>query len=172
MQLTKIRLKPACSTSTLILGKKERGKKMKLFLQEDKSLRETIIEITYNVLDRRVEKLMEIVRSSEIQLEGKKDGLLFSLDIQDLYYMESVDQRTFLYKEKQVFESSERLYALEEKLAQTSFIRINKSTLLNMDYLKCVQPLSNYRLEATLANDEKLIISRHYLKKVKQYLKI
>lgn len=145
---------------------------MKLFLQEDKSLKETIIEITYNVLDRRVEKLMEIVRSSEIQLEGKKDGLLFNLDIQDLYYMESVDQRTFLYKEKQVFESNERLYVLEEKLAQTSFIRINKSTLLNMDYLECVQPLSNYRLEATLANDEKLIISRHYLKKVKQYLKI
>ena len=34
---------------------------MKLILQENKSLKETIIDITYNVLDRRVKKIIEMV---------------------------------------------------------------------------------------------------------------
>lgn len=145
---------------------------MKLILQEDKSLKETIIDITYSVLDRRVQKVIEIVETFPFQLEGKKEERVHLLDSPDIYYIESIDNISFLYTESDVFESKEKLYVLENILRNSSFIRINKSTILNMDYLQSVRPLPNYRLEANLKNGENLIISRHYLKDVKQYTKI
>lgn len=89
-----------------------------------------------------------------------------------LHRIESVDNTSFLYTESEIFESKEKLYALKNRLKNTSFVRISKSTLLNMDYLKSVQPIKHYRLEANLKNKEKLIINRHYVKEVKQYLNI
>ncbi|WP_028274207.1 LytTR family DNA-binding domain-containing protein [Atopococcus tabaci] len=145
---------------------------MKLNLQEDKSLKEAIIDITYNVFDRRIQRVIEIVETNNIQLKGEKDGHIHLINSQDIYYIESVDNSSFLYTELEVFEAKEKLYVLENKLEETSFIRINKSTILNMDYLDSVSPLPNYRLEANLKNGEKVIISRHYMKNVKQYLKI
>lgn len=145
---------------------------MKLILKEDKNLKEAIVDITYSILDRRIKKVIELVETSSVQLEGKKENRIYLIDSSEIYYLESVDNASFLYTETVVFESSEKLYILEDRLAATSFIRINKSTILNMDYLQSVAPMPNYRMEANLKNGEKLIISRHYMKSIKEYLNI
>lgn len=145
---------------------------MKLKLIEDKTLKEAMIDITYNVFDRRIQKVIEVVERQSVQLEGEYEQNIYIIDSQDIYYLESVDNVSFIYTERQVFESKEKLYALENKFKRMSFVRINKSTILNMDYLKSVSPLSNYRLGANLKNEEKLVISRHYMKDVKNYLNI
>lgn len=145
---------------------------MKLKLVEDKSLKEAWIDITYNIFDRRIQKIIDVVETSRVQLEGKIKDHGYVIDSFDVCYIESVDNCTFLYTESEVFENREKLYALENKLKNTTFVRISKSVLLNMDYLESVRPLTNYRLEANLENKEKLVINRHYVKEVKQYLNI
>ena len=120
---------------------------MKLLLEEDTSLEETIIDVTYKVYDRKLQKLIDLVQ-------------------------ESVDNLTFLYTGELVYESREKLYFFEEQLINTSFLRISKSTILNMDYLKSVSVMPNYKLEALLSNSEKLVINRHYTKNIKDYLNI
>lgn len=145
---------------------------MKIILKEDKSLTESIIDITYNIFDQRIKRVVELVKTNGVQLKGEKEGSIHLMPSSDIYYIESVDNVSFLYSELDVFESREKLYSLNNQLKNTSFIQINKSTILNMDYLKSVSPLSNYRLEAQLDNGEKIIISRHYMKNVKQYLEI
>lgn len=145
---------------------------MKIILKEDKSLTESIIDITYNIFDQRIKRVVELVKTNGVQLKGEKEGRIHLMPSSDIYYIESVDNVSFLYSELDVFESREKLYSLNHQLKNTSFIQINKSTILNMDYLKSVSPLSNYRLEAQLDNGEKIIISRHYMKNVKQYLEI
>src|SRR5690606_36790641 len=145
---------------------------MKITLKEDKSLTESIIDITYNIFDQRIKRVVELVKTNGVQLKGEKEGRIHLMPSSDIYYIESVDNVSFLYSELDVFESREKLYSLNNQLKNTSFIQINKSTILNMDYLKSVSPLSNYRLEAQLDNGEKIIISRHYMKNVKQYLEI
>ncbi|GEQ32627.1 LytTR family DNA-binding domain-containing protein [Marinilactibacillus psychrotolerans] len=145
---------------------------MKLKLVEDKSLKEAWIDITYNIFDRRIQKIIDVVETSRVQLVGKIKDHGYVIDSFDVCYIESVDNCTFLYTESEVFENREKLYALENKLKNTTFVRISKSVLLNMDYLESVRPLTNYRLEANLENKEKLVINRHYVKEVKQYLNI
>ena len=70
---------------------------MKLILQEDKSLKETIIDITYSVLDWRVQKVIEIAEMGKVQLEGAKEEHIYLLDSSEIFYIESVDNTSFLY---------------------------------------------------------------------------
>lgn len=145
---------------------------MKLFLTEDKNILETIVDIKYNHFNRHLQKVVELIEEKKLELEAIHRGEIYFVEVTEVYYIEAVDGLTFLYTQTDIFESKEKLYSIENKLDQTSFIRINKNSILNMDYLKSVSPLPNYRMEATLANDEKLIINRHYMKRVKTYLNI
>jgi len=145
---------------------------MKLKLTEDRSLKEAVIDITYNMFDRRIQKIVDTIHMSNVKLKGLLEDKRYFLVSYDVCYIESVDGRSFVYTENEVYECKEKLYELDEKLKGTSFVKINKQTLLNMDYLASVAPVENYRLEANLKNEEKLIISRHYMREVKRYLNI
>ena len=121
---------------------------MKLKFVEDKSLKEAWIDITYNIFDRRIQKIIDVVETSRVQLVGKIKDHGYVIDSFDVCYIESVDNCTFLYTESEVFENREKLYALENKLKNTTFVRISKSVLLNMDYLESVRPLTRLSLRS------------------------
>lgn len=145
---------------------------MKLLLKEDANIEETMIEVTYKTYDRKLQQLINLVEEKNIDLRGKYHGETHFINMKDVCYIESVDNLTFLYTDQLVFESKEKLYFFEQRLLNTSFLRISKNTLLNMDYLKSVSVLPNYKLEAKLLNLEKLVINRHYTKNIKAYLNI
>lgn len=145
---------------------------MKVFLTENKELAEPFVEITYPFFNQNIQKLVNSIKKERIQLQGQKQNKLYFIESAEIYYIESVDNYTFIYTKKDVFESKEKLYTLSKNLSRNSFVKINRSTLLNMDYLEYVEPLPNYRLEAYLKNGDRLAISRHYIKHVKQYLNI
>lgn len=145
---------------------------MKLLLEEDVNIEETMIEVTYKTYDRKLQQLINLVEEKNIDLPGKYQGETHFINMKDVFYIESVDNLTFLYTDRLVFESKEKLYFFEERLINTSFLRISKNTLLNMDYIRSVSILPNYKLEAKLLNSEKLVINRHYTKNIKAYLNI
>ena len=87
----------------------------------------------------------------------------------DIYYIESVDNKTFLYGKREVYESKQKLYELEES-AMRDFLRISKSVIVNMSKIKYLVPALSGRLEAVLTNGEKVIISRQYVQALKKSL--
>ena len=91
--------------------------------------------------------------------------------MEQVYYLDSVDGKTFLYLEKEVYSCRETLAALEGKLAHTWFVRISKNCIINSNFLQSVRPLFNHRLEAFLPNGEKLIVTRNYIEALKDKLK-
>ncbi|WP_208560480.1 LytTR family DNA-binding domain-containing protein [Marinilactibacillus kalidii] len=143
---------------------------MKLKLVEDKSLKEALVSIAYGVYDKHIQRVIDVVEESRLQLKGIVDDCEHPVKIGDIYYVETVENKTFLYTESKVLENKEKLYKLEKLLQETSFVRISKSVLLNMNYLESVRPMHNYRLEAHLKNGEKQVINRHYIQRVKTYL--
>ena len=58
---------------------------------------------------------------------------------------------------------------LEESLG-AYFLRVSKSMIVNLKKIKCVRSDISGRMEATLLNDEKIIISRGYVKEIKRRL--
>lgn len=88
----------------------------------------------------------------------------------DIYYIESVDKKTFVYLEKEVFQTDAPIYKLQNLLSTAGFVQISKSCLLNLNVLEAIKPLLNSRMEAILSNGEKLHVTRKYLGTIKQTL--
>ena len=89
----------------------------------------------------------------------------------EVFYIEAVDKKTFLYSECNVYESKQKLYELEE-LAMNDFFRISKSVIVNLSKIKSLIPSFSGRVEAVLINKEKVIISRRYVSELKKALGI
>ncbi|RCX16370.1 LytTR family transcriptional regulator [Anaerobacterium chartisolvens] len=90
----------------------------------------------------------------------------------EIYYIEVVDNKTFLYCEDKVLDSKQKLYELESCLSNSDFLRVSKSVLLNLSKIKSLSPALSGRFEATLVNNEKIIISRQYVCDLKKMLGI
>ncbi len=144
---------------------------MKLIINQDLSCPETEIIINCAHMDSRLTHLTGLIRQYCFSLTGYLNDREYQLPLEQIYYLDSADGKSFLYLEKEVYSSRETLTALEEKLARTSFTRISKSCIVNTGYLKCVRPIGNHRLEAELQNGEKLVITRNYIEPLKDKLK-
>lgn len=119
-------------------------------------------------IDDRVLHLVEQLKQNEISLTGRRNDRTYSLVAKDLYYIESVDNKLFLYNHKEIFESDLKLYEFEQLVDGTDFIRISKNLIVNTTFVESVRALFNGRFEAILTNNEKVIVNRHYVKAFKE----
>lgn len=144
---------------------------MKLTIHHDLSISETEITIYCASIDSRLQQLIEKIRQYGFSLTGYQENREFQLPLDTIYFIDSVDGRTFLYQETEVYECCETLKSLETKLSKTQFVRISKNCIINTNLLKYVRPLFTHRLEAILKNGEKLIITRSYTEALRTKLK-
>ena len=117
-----------------------------------------------------IRKLEALLYSHEKKLSCTKDGTTFLIHANDVLYFESVDKQTFLYTEADIYELPQKLYMLEEMLADSGFIRSAKSQILNTYKIASLCPDFGGRIEAVMAGGEKLIVSRQYAKQLKERL--
>lgn len=143
---------------------------MILKLNQNEQIKEPEVQITYAQMNEEVERVATFVRTLGTTIRCKSDGKETYIPAADIYYFESVDKKSFVYCEKDVYQTELRLYELEEQLGSKGFARINKACILNLAFLDSIRPLPSSRLEATLKNDEKLFVSRKYLGEIKSIL--
>lgn len=145
--------------------------KMKIRTAQDLSCEDIEITIKYSQKDKRLTRIIDYLQSYDAQIKCSVDDTEQMINIADIYYIESVDKKTFVYLEKEVYHIDLRLYQLKEKLQNFGFVQISKSCLLNINVMKNIRPLLNSRMEATLNNGEKVYVSRKYLNEVKKALR-
>ena len=86
-----------------------------------------------------------------------------------IYYIESVDKRSFVYTKAGCYETKHRLYELEE-LLDSRFLRSAKAMIVNIRKIRSVKGEINGRMRAELLNGEQIVISRGYVKELKEKL--
>jgi len=128
---------------------------------------EAFIKAQTNTED--IKAAIEILEGGKRKLPLIKDGETHLFDTAAIYYIESVDKRTFVYSKDDCFESKQRLYELEETLG-AYFLRISKSMIVNLKKINGVKSDLSGRMEATMLNGEKIVISRSYVKEIKRRL--
>ncbi len=143
---------------------------MKLLIDQSPDNEEVEITIKCGIIDPALEQLIAQIRLYSFSIAAKKDGRTFSVSLKDIYYFESIDNRTFLYTEREVYECDLRLYEVEAQITKTDFVRVSKSCILNVRMLKSVRALLNGKMEAELENAERVIINRHYVEGLKRKL--
>lgn len=141
--------------------------KIEVKIDECETYEKVEIIIKCPKIDDRLEHLIEQINQYKITLTAKKNDSIYSLVVNHLYYIESVDNKSFLYDQDEVYESDIKLYEFETLVEGTSFIRISKNLIVNTTYIESVRALFNGKFEATLTNREKVIVNRHYVKAFK-----
>ncbi|MDE6203255.1 MAG: LytTR family transcriptional regulator DNA-binding domain-containing protein [Lachnospiraceae bacterium] len=129
------------------------------------------VTVEYPELNAETERLIKKIKSFDTVIPGSQNGEIFALQISDIYYIEAVERKVFLYTKDSVYMTDKKLYELENQLSETGILRISKSCLMNIDMLCSIKQLINSQLEATLVNGEKLIVARTYLKSIKNILR-
>ena len=129
------------------------------------------IEIGCHRKDERVDEIVRFIRSREGILKGTKDDRQYSIALPDILYIEAVDEKTFIYLEKDCYESGRRLYEFEEVLATRNFARISKSVVVNLMKIRSIKPSLNGRFSCVLTNNEQVIISRKYVPDIREKLR-
>ncbi len=143
---------------------------MKITINESETLEDIEIVVNCKRVDENLLKMIAAIRAFDRKITGTKDGKLFVLEVDDIYYFESVDKKTFMYMDKDVYENTMRLYELEEKFSNSDFFRASKSTIINISKVKVITPVFGGKLEVVLENNEKLMVSRQYVPILKSKL--
>ena len=143
---------------------------VKITINIDENIQETEIKISCNQLTYEVENLIATLRILNQQLLVSKENENILLDVNEISYIEAVDRKTFVYTEEDVYESKLKLYEMEEKLCQSGFIRISKSSLVRLRYIKSIKNDVERKLRLTMKNGEQIIVSRQYAEEIKKRL--
>lgn len=140
---------------------------MKLVMNEQAGLADTEVEIRYAELNDDVKDLARHIEQYDCFICGMDNGRQYRTRVNDIYYIESVDRKTFIYTRNEVFRSELRLYQFLDKVKGFDFVQVSKACIVNMNVIDGLQSLANSRLQATLINGEKINISRTFLTQIK-----
>ncbi len=136
----------------------------------DKSKPE-LIEIQCHIVTDEVQEIVAFVKSRQGQLSCVADEKMYEVAVSDIFYIETVDNKSFVYTQGNVYETKQKLYELEEMLKEKRFLRISKSMLLNLMKVSSIKPALNSRFTAELMTGEQVVISRKYVSDLKKALK-
>ena len=131
---------------------------------EEESAVISVMNVTDSVRGA-IDLLENQCRTVPVQADGKT--MMCRTD--QIYYIESVDKRSFVYTKGGCYETKYRLYELEE-LLDSRFLRSAKAMIVNIRKIRSVKSELNGRMRAELLNGEQIIISRGYVKELKEKL--
>ncbi|MCL2322517.1 MAG: LytTR family transcriptional regulator [Oscillospiraceae bacterium] len=146
---------------------------MKITVQESEKCTEIEVSILCKRRDRKVNEIIDFLQrnSNRINVQNEKKQT-FLLPYERIFYIETVDKKVFIYGKDEIYECNYKLYQLEEMLPESHFFRISKSVILNVLNVQSLEPEEGRRLKVTLENEERLIVSRLYVKDIKLKLGI
>lgn len=118
---------------------------------------------------QRVAALLSEERASLISTG--EDEKIVMLHPEEIYLVRVEAEKAVIYGEKRQFRSGKRLYELEALLGP-DFMRISKSTIINLQLLDYVAPSLGGVMVLVMKNGQRDYISRKYLPAFKRYLGI
>jgi DNA-binding LytR/AlgR family response regulator len=117
--------------------------------------------------ERLKEIAKELVEGNQ-KITCKKDDKTYQIRLDEVFYIETVDERLFIYCEDDVYENRMRLYEAEQLCSSADFFKASKSMLINIKKIENMKPSLSGRFEITMINKEKLIVSRKYVADLKE----
>lgn len=144
---------------------------MKYIIKKIKEEEQELITINCHSIHQEVKEIISFIESLQGSIVGKLDERSYDVNICDILYIESIDGKSFMYTQKEVYQIKEKLYEIEELLEEKSFLRISKSSVVNLMKIKGIKPALNGRFIALLSNGEEIIISRKYVSEFKKKIR-
>ncbi|MCR5847760.1 MAG: LytTR family transcriptional regulator [Lachnospiraceae bacterium] len=127
--------------------------------------------IEYPEYDKSASDLIRKINNLNFRFTAFDEEKQIRIDLSDVYYIENVERKMFIYTEKEVYRFNSTMSEIEEMIKETDMVRISRTCIMNTIHLKEIRQVKNSHLEAVMDNDEMLIVSRKYLRDIKSVFK-
>ena len=124
-------------------------------------------------LNQRLTALLAGVKPAAKHLERlaiKSSGRVVFLKIEEIDWIEAADNYVSVHVGADEHLHRETMSALAEQLPPKRFLRISRSTIVNVDRIKELQPLFHGEYVVILRNGTKLTLSRNYREALHQLM--
>ena len=135
---------------------------MRLIKTKEENIEENYLELHYDRIDEETNAVLDRLRDTLRYIEGSFEDKRVTIAVTDIIYIETVDRKTFAYTKDMCVEIKEALRDIIEEFANVGFVRISKSSVVNIYKIKKLQGDLNMRVIIYLKNDEKLVMNRSY----------
>ncbi|MBI3111207.1 MAG: response regulator [Ignavibacteriales bacterium] len=127
-----------------------------------------------NGTDKHLKSLLEELKSRDRKLERlvvKTGGKIFFLRTEEIDWIEAAGDYVKIHINTTEHIIRERITELESKLDPSRFLRIHRSTIVNIDRIKEMQPMFYGDYVVILRNGTQLNLSRTYREKISKLMK-
>lgn len=111
------------------------------------------------------------VRQNPPFLIGRKHETFEPILLANILFFRSAGNTLFAHTAKQAYEMKHRLFEMEKLIACENFVRVNKSNIVNVLKIREIIPWFGGRILLRFTeSDERIEVSRNYVKDFKQFL--
>ena len=143
---------------------------MKIEIDADDKYTDTEVIIRTPKITQEIEKMIALMRMINMQIGVKNNDETYLLDIEKILYIDTVDRKTLVYTEDEIYESDLKLYEIEMELVERDFLRVSKQTIVNLRKVKSLRAEFDRKIRVTLQNGEQIIVSRMYSDELRRKL--
>ncbi len=123
--------------------------------------------------NERVAELLEDLqtkRKSLTRLVIRSAGRISFLRVDDIDWLEAADNYVRIHAGRESHLMRETLHSLEERLDPSTFLRIHRSTVVNLNRIQELSPLFHGDYSVRLRDGTELVLSRNYREKLGETL--
>lgn len=142
---------------------------MKVEIQISADIEEPYAVIYSNKMTDEVQHIYEKIQSGGNVITAIDNEQIIILQPAEIYMVRMENEQLIVYCQQKKYVSGKRLYEMEQLLGNR-FMRISKSTIINLKKVNSVEPSFNGTMLVVLKNGDKDYISRKYLPAFKKYL--
>ena len=105
------------------------------------------------------------------RLAGKLGNEYHLLDVGQVLACQADHELVWLIGRDRKYLAMQTLRQLEERLAGSNFVRVHRNTLVNLDHVTKMAPLSSQRWLLTLSNQQEFVVSKRQAKVLEDLLR-
>ncbi len=123
---------------------------------------------------KKIDSLFKTLNSKKEFLERivvKQNQKIIIIPVEEIKYLEAQDDYVMIYSEKGNFLKEKTMKYFEENLKINNFIRIHRSYIVNISYIKQIELFEKDSYKVILINGTKLPVSKTGYQKLKELIK-
>ena len=144
---------------------------MKLELNIDEKVKETLVVVSANKIDKEVQNLINYIEYSSEYLIGIVEDKASIIDIDEIIRVHIEDRKTFVVTLKDTYVVKKKLYEVENMVTR-NFIKISQSEIANIKFIKNLDFSNTGTIVIKYKNSDISYVSRRMIKEFKLKLGI
>ena len=144
---------------------------MKLELNIDEKVKETLVVVNANKINKEVQNLINYIEYSSEYLIGIVEDKASIIDIDEIIRVYIEDRKTFVVTLKDTYVVKKKLYEVENMVTR-NFIKISQSEIANIKFIKNLDFSNTGTIVIKYKNSDISYVSRRMIKEFKLKLGI